>query len=42
MHMFCRMDRMDDAMAKFSEMIDMGVPHDTTVYRCKIQGYFKQ
>jgi pentatricopeptide repeat protein len=35
------MGRMDDAMDKFNEMIDMGVPHDTTVYTCMIEGYLK-
>jgi pentatricopeptide repeat protein len=38
---FCRMDRMDDAMDKFNEMISMGVPHGTTVYTCMIEGYLK-
>jgi pentatricopeptide repeat protein len=32
---------MDDAMDKFNEMIGMGVPHDTTVYTCMIEGYLK-
>jgi pentatricopeptide repeat protein len=37
----CRMGRMDDAMDKFNEMIDMGVPHDTTVYKLMVEGYLK-
>ena len=32
----CRMGGMDDAMDKFSEMVDMGVPHETTVCRLKL------
>ncbi|KAM0844812.1 hypothetical protein ACQ4PT_056762 [Festuca glaucescens] len=36
-----RMGRMDDAMDKFNEVNDMGVPHDTTVYTCMIEGYLK-
>jgi pentatricopeptide repeat protein len=32
---------MDDAMDKFNDMIDMGVPHGTTVYQLMIEGYLK-
>ena len=37
----CKMGRMDDATEKFSEMIDIGVPLDTEVYMCIVEGYFK-
>ncbi|EEC77067.1 hypothetical protein OsI_15461 [Oryza sativa Indica Group] len=33
-----RLDRLDDAMEKFKHMIDIGVPLDTAVYGCLIQG----